>query len=178
MRFFHALFLVLVLPLRAAYEIGSPVTSPNNDFTISKKLDNENGWTSKLTFSDTKLSYLDLEPSGIPWAAIYSISPDSKWILRIQKTGSGDNIGILYHVEQNHRVSMIIGFNDSLWSTSDSHSRLLKRQLYHTAISSNQWQTSRLLKVTLVGSNSEKSGDGVENIIEYDLMRNSFSLLQ
>jgi hypothetical protein len=177
MKLIHALLLVLALPLRAADDIDAPVTSPNHGFTISQVLDKENGWKSTLTFSNPKVPPLDLEPTYVPWAAVYSISPDSQWILRIQKTGSGENTGVLYHVEQNHRVSMIMGFNDALWRTSDTHSRIPRRQLSHTGISSHQWKTSQLLEVTLVGGNIEKSGDRMENI-DYDLIENRFSVPQ
>jgi hypothetical protein len=58
-------------------------------------------------FRDSRISPVTLE--GYPWPGRYSISPDEKWVLRTQKTGSGDNIGILYRIEKNGRVWEVIG---------------------------------------------------------------------
>jgi hypothetical protein len=41
---------------------------------------------------------------GIPWPASFYISPDDQWILRIQKSGSGDNISYLYHFDAKCRL--------------------------------------------------------------------------
>lgn len=63
---------------------------------------------------------------GLSWPGLYHISPDEHWLLRTQKTGSGDNMAILYRIEDNGRVSEVLGFDDMLWKASDVASRLKK----------------------------------------------------
>ncbi|MEI9998769.1 MAG: hypothetical protein WDO13_06150 [Verrucomicrobiota bacterium] len=49
----------------------------------------------------------------ISWPGLYYIAPDDHWILRIQKTGSGDNTAYLYFLEKN----------GSLWRMSSRSSK-------------------------------------------------------
>lgn len=111
--------------------------------------------------------------SGYSWAGLYNISPDEHWFLRTQKTGSGDNVAMLYHIEDNGRVSEILGFDDSLWKASDVLSRLKKSELYHTGVIAVTWAAdSCSLKIIIRGSNAAKSGDGIEAKLVYDLKSN------
>ena len=108
-------------------------------------------------------------------ARYYTISPDSRWLFRIQKTGSGDNVGILYRVDPNGRVSKCLGFDDALWRASDEISRLKRSALYHTGITSAEWdKTTRQLAISIRGSNNSKSEDGIESTFLYDLKSNVF----
>lgn len=149
--------------------------APNDKFEINHKFGDP--WIETIKFSDTKLPSIHLE--GFPWSGFYLISPDSKWILRIQKTGSGDNLGFLYQVESSGRVSQVIGFNDSLWNFSDFHSRLKADALYHSGIESAEWsKDSHLLTLILRGSNAQKNGDGIQHKISYNLRNHTFGYLE
>src|SRR5205807_3838890 len=57
-------------------------------------------WEAVLRFSDkTKPdATLATDPDRYYWPAHYLISPDEQWILRLQKTGSGEISALLYHV--------------------------------------------------------------------------------
>ena len=72
--------------------------------------------------------------SGLAWPRFYSISPNEQWLLRTQKSGSGKSIDMLYRVEENGRVSEVLGFDELLWEVSDTTSRLKKKELYHTCV--------------------------------------------
>jgi hypothetical protein len=127
-----------------------------------------------IHFHDVTKEQVELE--GNPWPGHYEISPDDKWILRIQKTGSGDNVGILYYVEKNGRVSRIVGFNEAMWKFSDRSSKLKSKQLYHTGIEKMEWdQTSSYILLTVRGSNVEKSGDGIKTSMVYDVAKHTFA---
>jgi hypothetical protein len=148
--------------------------APNGKFQIDEVLGDL--WIDTINFHDPGLPPVRLEE--YPWPGDYQISPDSKWILRIQKSGSGENIGFLYQVEPSGRVSQIVGFDDSLWAISDAHSRLKKNALYHTGITSAEWsKDSHLLTLVLRGSHVEKSGDGIECRISYDVSTHTFTHL-
>ena len=111
--------------------------------------------------------------SGSAWPGIYSISPNEHWLLRTQKTGSGESIAMLYRVEDNGRVSEVVGFDSILWGVSDASSRLKQKELYHTGIAEVAWSDdNRFLKLVLRGSNASKSGDGIECRIQYELKHN------
>lgn len=110
---------------------------------------------------------------GFSWPGLYHISPDEHCLLRTQKTGSGDNVAILYRIEENGRVSEVLGFNDTLWTASDTASRLKKKELYHTGVSEVKWAAdSGSLEIILSGSNAAKTGDRIEIKLVYDLKGN------
>ena len=149
--------------------------APNGKFEIDQKFND--GWAETIKFNDSKLPIVNLE--AFPWPGFYSISPDGKWILRIQKSGSGSNLGFLYRIESNGRVSQIINFDNSLWKISDAHSRLKTGDLYHTGIDSASWtKDGHSLILSIRGSNSKKSEDGITSKIEYDMRSHTFSYLE
>jgi hypothetical protein len=124
-----------------------------------------------VRFRDKGFSEVRL--SGLAWPGIYSISPDEHWLLRTQKTGSGESIALLYRVEESGRVSEVLGFDELLWRVSDATSRLKRKDLYHTCISGLTWsEDNDSLEIVLRGSNVSKSGDGIECRISYDLQTN------
>lgn len=61
------------------------------------------------------------------------------------------------------------------WRFLDSYARLKQKELYHTGFTSAVWQADgRILSLALCGSNAAKSGDGIEEQIEYDLGKHIF----
>lgn len=121
-----------------------------------------------VRFSNSKLSAVRL--AGASWPGVYSISPDEHWLLRVQKTGSGCSVAMLYRVEEDGRVSEVPDFDALLWSVSDKTSRLKQKELYHTGVADWVWAKDiGSLEITLDGSNASKSGDGIECLIVYDL---------
>jgi hypothetical protein len=161
-----ALFAVVAMAY-ADEQVAAKATSGRFEVTQEYQGD----FVETVRFSDPKLSAVRL--SGLSWPGLYSISPNDGWLLRTQKTGSGDSIAILYRIEENGRVSEVVGFDDLLWSVSDSTSRLKKKELYHTGASEIAWsEDNGTLEIVLRGSNASKSGDGIECGIVYDLKAN------
>lgn len=125
------------------------------------------------------MDFPEVRLSGSAWPGIYSISPNEHWLLRTQKTGSGESIAMLYHVEENGRVSEVVGFDGLLWGFSDTASRLKQKELYHTGIAEAAWsEDNRYLEIVLRGSNASKSEDGIECRIQYDLKSNRAAIKQ
>lgn len=114
--------------------------------------------------------YPEVRLSGLPWPGIYSISPNEQWLLRTQKTGSGNSMAILYRIEGNGRVSEVVGFDDLIWGISDTTSRLKKKELDHTGVSEFAWsEDNGTLEIVLRGRNASQGGDGIECHTVYDL---------
>jgi hypothetical protein len=161
-----ALFAV-VATAYADEEVAAKATSGRFEVTQEYQGD----FIETVRFSNPKLSAVRL--SGLSWPGIYSISPNEQWMLRTQKTGSGESIAILYRIEENDRVSEVVGFDDLLWGVSDTTSRLKKKELYHTCVSKVAWsEDNATLEIVLRGSNASKSGDGIECRTFYDLKDN------
>ena len=106
----------------------------------------------------------------IPWAAEYYVSPDEHWVLRIQKSGSGDNISFLYQLDAQGR----------LWRMEEQIGQLgfaylasrpgVPQHMYHTGIEFNSWDLrTGQLHFTIDGTDNEKSGNGVSLPLTYDL---------
>lgn len=107
---------------------------------------------------------------GLNWPGLYSVSPDDRWLLRTQKTGSGDSQAMLYHIEENGRVSEVLGFDALLWSVSDKNSKVKKKDLYHTCVLDFTWaKDGDSVEIVLRGSNVTEAEDGIECRISYNL---------
>ena len=151
------------------------MASPLKTFKITSTYLDNGEWREEIDFKENRHRNVDL--AAYPWPGLYSISPDDRWILRIQKTGSGENIAILYAVDSARRVLEVIGLNSAAWSYCDTFSRLKSTMLYHTGadLESVVWEMEdHTVWVTLSGSNSEKSGDGISEKIGYNLEEGTF----
>jgi hypothetical protein len=162
-----AAFLALAAASHADETVAAKATS--GQFQITQEYDGD--FIETVRFASTTLPSVRL--SGMPWPGNYHISPDEHWLLRTQKTGSGESIAMLYHIEENGRVSEIMGFDDLLWKISDTTSRLKKKDLYHTGVSEVAWSKDKTtLEIVVRGTNASKDGDGIECRIIYDLKSN------
>jgi hypothetical protein len=142
--------------------------SPKHTFEIVQKYGD--GWTETLHFFKGPEKVFILEHS-IPWPASYYISPDDQWILRIQKSGSGDNISYLYRVESNQSVWRMEEQVDELGFKFLAHQPDgLPGGLYHTGIDFVSWDLKAgLLYFTIHGS-GDKSGTGIHRSLTYSLL--------
>src|SRR5438045_8953280 len=85
-----AIFLVFA---GAAIASEDEVTeSPHHTYRVVQHYSGD--WDASLRFRDGSHPDAPLasDPDRYPWPAVYDISPDDQWILRTQKTGSGENI--------------------------------------------------------------------------------------
>lgn len=142
-------------------------------------LEGEGGWRAEVRFADSSRQPVGLmrgDESGPAWTPLFDVSPDGRWILCVQKTGSGDNVAWLYTVDEAGRVLRVETRLDEMgWQLSDRISKLKRSQLYHTGISDWKWTDRGTLIFALRGSDVEKSGEGVTLDLEYDLARHTVS---
>lgn len=156
----------------------TPLTSPGKTFSIVRAHDTpteEDPYSieEKVVFANDKLGEIPLVVTS--WRGYYHISPDDRWILRQQKTGSGANMAILYRVEENGRVSQVQGFDARVWAASDVVSRLKLKELFHTGLHMVIWsKDSKTLTIKIHGTNAGVSGDGINAEVTYDIAKNSF----
>ena len=68
--------------------------------------DSDCGWEAVMRFADTSKAEATLagHPEWYSWPAAYHISPDKHWIIRDQKTGSGENALFLYRITPDGQV--------------------------------------------------------------------------
>ena len=125
----------------------APVVSPRGSYTISQQ-QNES-WTTTLHFAHTAHPDVSLE-GQYPWPALY-ISPDDRW-MRMER-----DFGELAF----HWLDLLPGLHLA--------------ELYHTGIEFHAWDMREgSLRFSIHGSSVEKSGQGVEREIIYDLHKHQF----
>lgn len=149
------------------------IESPGKSLSIRQEY--EGNFRETLLFANKELKPVELAKGECPWPSVYNFAPDEKAVLRIQKTGSGENVAMLYLVGKDGRVEEVAGFDDELWKLADAASPLKKKDLYHTGVSLASWSAdSSTLHVLLSGSDSKVSGAGIEFPVIYDLITKTF----
>jgi len=147
------------------------MVSPHGAFTIAQ---HRNGnWTTKIQYRGSHTADLTLD-GDYPWPAIYHISEDERWMLQIQKTGSGENIAMLYRLEPNKQLWRMEQHLDDLAFTFLAHdSGVSRSDLYHTGIEFVSWDLKELtLQFTVHGTNVKESSKGINRELKYKLKDN------
>lgn len=146
---------LLIAPgsLRAEPISEGSVVSPKKSFTITQTRD-EDGVTSRLTFKTSQKSFL-LQPSPISWRGFYTVSPDERWILRIQKTGSGDNNAWLYEVKDG-AILPEQDLGEGAWEFHEKVSPFKHIPLYHTGFEFVEWDSDGNLVLTMHGTSDDQ----------------------
>ncbi len=133
-------------------------------------------WRVEVKFSDAFHPAVTLIDEGLSWKPLFERSPDGRWILYVQKTGSGDNVAWLYTVDDAGRVWRCESRLDWMaWRFSDTISDHKLSELYHTGVDDWTWTDRQTLRFTLCGSHAKKSGAGVRLHLEYDLKTNKIT---
>jgi hypothetical protein len=161
------LWLTIGATLRAEDEV---TISPRSSFKIIQHY--EGNFVSRIHFSKKAIPDVILgepEPNLYAWPALFYISPDDKWVLQIQKTGSGDNTAFLFHVEPNGRVwRMEEPVYDLAYSYITQHSRANKTAMYHTGLEFGSWDLKAgFLRFSFNGTFD--GGGGIKRKLAYDL---------
>lgn len=135
---FRTTFLVWLLMV-PAWAAEPPVEAPDGSFRIAQDHDADFAWTSTITFKSGVR--VILEPHDLSWPASYEISPDSRKILRIQKVGSGENVGLLYYKPPLTKRSGTPSRNISAlaWDYLQSKQDVKPSYYYHTGIELLKW---------------------------------------
>jgi hypothetical protein len=156
----------------------TPLTSPGKSFSIVRAHDEPTEddpyrIAEKVVFAKAGLGEVPLE--AIDWRGFYFISPDDRWILRTQKTGSGQSEAWLYRVEENGRVSQVQGFDARAWLASDAVSRLKFKELYHTGVHEVTWSKDSKTLILKIGGTNVAAAEGIETQVTYDIATNTFT---
>ena len=137
------------------------------------KPDGDGFWDTVLHFADHSKpdAILATAPDHYPWSADYHISPDEQWVLRIQKTGSGENSAFLYRVESSGRIwRSEQRLDDLACGTATAGSNLSRDDYYHVGVEFVSWDLSRqVLHLVIAGSPNDKGHPGLERKIDYRL---------
>jgi hypothetical protein len=129
------------------------VISPKKSLIITQAYE-EDGFTSTLTFKASNKSFV-LQPSPIDWRGFYTISPDERWVLRIQKIGSGDNNAWLYEVKDG-AISPEYDLGEIAWEFYEKVSAFKNAPLYHTGFRFVEWDSQGNLVLTMHGTSDEQ----------------------
>ncbi len=153
------------------------IISPNRVFTITQTR-GEEGVTGVLTFKSSQRRFI-LHPSPISWRGFYSISPDARWVLRIQKTGSGDNNAWLYEVRDG-TVSAGQDLGSKAWEFHHRVAPVKCASLYHTGFELLGWESDGCFLLSLHGTcNDETDGHHVRDfVVRYNPSAKRFTKLQ
>jgi hypothetical protein len=133
-------------------------------------------WEATLHFSDKSKpdATLAADPDRYLWPADYLISPDEQWILRLQKTGSGENSALLYHIQQNGQVWRLEQHLDDLaFAVATARSHLTRSDYYHISVGLVSWDVaSGLLHLKIRASADDKANPSIDQKVIYDLRKN------
>ncbi len=167
------LLLAWTLPVHAGED--DITVSPRKTFTVVQHW-GEEGVKQTLRFAADMARAVILE-EAMPWPALYHVSPDERWMLRVQKSGSGDNISFLYRVEPSaRRVRRMEEQVGALAFAYLARVPGLPRNLYHTGIEFGAWDLKRgLLRFTASASDTEQSGSGFHRPLVYHLREHTIT---
>jgi hypothetical protein len=132
--------------------------SPRGRFTITQRWvkpdyiatdadcdDSDCGWQAVLKFADNSKQEVTLaaHPEWYAWPAVYSISPDEQWIIRQQKTGSGESALFLYRIGPNAQVwRMAQPLDDLIFATLLAPKHRTRDDYYHLEVIVVSWALS------------------------------------
>jgi len=126
------------------------IESPDHSFRVIQPWSTD-GVICRVEFEGAKRNFI-LQPSKLDWVPEIYISPDSRWILRIQKTGSGDNTLFLYSVSKRKTVCEVKpDVAERIWNAI----RYLKGHnpggFYHSGFDFVSWEKNSILNLTMHG---------------------------
>jgi hypothetical protein len=140
------------------------------------------GWEAVLEFADKSKGHVSLaaHPEWYSWPADYHISPDEQWIIRDQKTGSGENALFLYRMEQDGRLWRLSqSLDDLVWSAMLAPLHRTRSDYYHMQVVLMSWDLPGG-KVHLKASATPEDKDGKKIIsgraASYDLRKHAVTV--
>lgn len=171
------IFLILIIAETVSQCLAGDITttSPKKTFKIVQH--GEAYWTETIQFAKGENRNIGIE-YGISWPASFYISPDEQWILRVQKSGSGDNISYIYRIDEKRRVWRMeqqigrLGFEFIKRETGLSESNM-----YHTGIDFVSWDIDgNTLNFRIHASIIRKGSDhALDRALTYNLITHTIS---
>jgi hypothetical protein len=129
--------------------------SPHDRFTITQRWirpdyiakdtdcsDADCGWSAVLQFADKSKAQVVLadRPEWYPWPAAYRISADEQWIIRDQKTGSGENSLFLYHLLADGQIwRLATPIDDVVFAVLLAPLHRARKDYYHLEVVFTSW---------------------------------------
>jgi hypothetical protein len=158
--------------------------APSGKYTIVQRYiepkdpqDNQDfgAWEATLQFSDKSKpdATLAAEPDRYLWPSDYRISPDEQWILRLQKTGSGENSALLYHVDSNGQVWRLEQHLDDLaFAVATAQTHLNRTNYYHIEVGLTSWDiASGRVHLKIRATAEDKANPSIDQKVVYDLRK-------
>ncbi len=162
---------VAIVGVSAACADDEVTAAPKGTYRITQHY--AGSWDATLHFRDHSLGDAPLaaEPDRYPWPAIYYISPDDQWILRVQKTGSGENCAFIYRVEQTGRVWRLQQpLDDLAFGFLAAGDHISRSDYYHTGIAFLSWDLlARSLQFRLSGTSEGAATSHLDKRLVYHL---------
>jgi hypothetical protein len=153
-----SLFVIFMCATALASEQGPGqyvAKSPSGRFTITQRWvkpdfiatdkdcnDSDCGWQAVLQFLEKSKGEATLadHPEWYAWPAEYRISPDEQWIIREQKTGSGENALFLYRIGPDAQVwRMAQHLDDLIFATLLAPLHRTREDYYHLEVAVVSW---------------------------------------
>jgi hypothetical protein len=167
----RAVAALLVMFSCAATAAEDEVTeSPHHMYRIVQHYAGD--WNASLRFRDASHPdvLLATDPDRYPWPAIYDISPDEQWIARTQKTGSGESIAFVYHVESQGRVWRMEQRLDELAFAFLSRQHVARQSYYHVGVEFVAWDLPHhVLRFRISGTAEQQGQSHLDRSLAYHL---------
>lgn len=132
--------------------------SPSGRFTITQRWvkpdyiasntdcnESDCGWQAVLTFADKSKRDVQLAapPEWYVWPAGYRISPDEQWMIRDQKTGSGENAFFLYRITPDGQVWRLAEpIDDAVFAALLAPLHHTRDDYYHLQVALVSWDVA------------------------------------
>jgi hypothetical protein len=158
--------------------------APSGKYTIVQRFiepqepqDNQDfgAWEATLHFTDKSKpdAMLAADPDRYLWPADYLMSPDEHWILRLQKTGSGENSALLYHVDSNGQVWRLEQHLDDLaFAVATAGTHVTRSDYYHIGVGLVSWDVaSGRLHLKIRASAEDRAKPSINQKVVYDLRK-------
>jgi hypothetical protein len=154
------------------YSIVQRYNKPKDDLQDKQDF---GAWEAIVHFTDRSKPDATLagDPDRYPWPATYCISPDEDWILRLQKTGSGENSAFLYHVDSNGQVWRLEQHLDDLaFAVVTARSHLSRSDYYHIGVELLSWNIAAgLLHLNISATAEDRDKPSIDRSVVYDIRK-------
>ena len=157
MRTASVIVVMIATAITAAEKAPSELVekSPKGRFTVTQRWikpdyiasntdcnDPDCGWQAVLEFAykSRRPLFLAAHPEWYSWPADYRISPDEQWIIRDQKTGSGENALFLYRIAPEGQVwRSAVPIDDVVFAALLAPLRRTRDDYYHLQVRVVSW---------------------------------------
>lgn len=159
------------------------VRSPEGSFLIEQRMGGGYGWQTWIRPTHHHASPYQLRlwhDCEIDWAGYFYISPNERYLLDIQKTGSGDNYGAIFIRDKTprfvlaHPVMPFPPLSENAWDFFRK-TTTLEAKVYHDGIKFIAWGTDgKCLEISLNGHDLDEEYYVRDWRLHYNLVSHRF----